>query len=135
MIVALDVGDKRIGVAKCVLGMVFPVETVFRKTLQEDLEYIKKLFVSIGADKIVCGLPVNFDGTPSIQTEKTEKFIQRLEAYLNVEIERVDERCTTSEARELLIESNYSPKKRKSVIDQVAAVYILEDYLSRRKGG
>ena len=80
IIVALDIGDKRIGIAKNSLigDMSLPLETLHRKSLAYDLDYLVKLFQKVGAELIVCGLPVNFDGSESEQTKKTQYFIDKL---------------------------------------------------------
>ena len=135
VILALDVGDKRIGVAKSmpIGGFVFPVETIHRKNIKADLDRVCYLVKSIGAELIVCGMPVNFDGTNSVQTEKTEYFVERLKEVVSVPIELVDERCTTMQARDILIEAGYSRKERKNYIDQESATFILEDYLRQQE--
>ena len=128
----LDIGDKRIGVAVSdpFNTYALPVETYHRKNLKTDLEKIASYVKEKNATVIVCGLPVNFDGTPSIQTEKAKFFIDRLTEKLCVKIVTVDERCSTVEAEEILIEQNKSRQERKSVIDSLAATTILNGYLN-----
>ena len=128
----LDIGDKRIGVAVSdpFNSYALPVETYHRKNLKTDLEkivgYIRQKSVTI----LVCGLPVNFDGTPSIQTSKAKFFIDRLIEIVPIKVVTVDERCSTVEAEEILIEQNKSREERKSVIDSLAATTILNGYLN-----
>lgn len=133
VIIAFDIGDKRIGVActdpLCMMAL--PVETYFRKRTEEDVKYLAALAKSRNADLIVCGMPVNFDGSESIQTEKTRKFIELLSKQTDIPIELEDERFTTMEARRLLLEADMRRDKRKQVIDKVAASYILEGYLNK----
>ena len=107
-----------------------PVETYHRKTLKTDLEKIVGYIKQKGATTLVCGLPVNFDGTPSIQTNKAKFFIDRLVEIVPVKVVTVDERCSTVEAEEILIKQNKSREERKSVIDSLAATTILNGYLS-----
>lgn len=128
----LDIGDKRIGVAVSAPFNTYalPVETYHRKNLKIDLEKISSYVKEKNATVIVCGLPVNFDGTPSIQTEKAKFFIDRLTEKLCVKIVTVDERCSTVEAEEILIGQNKSRQERKSVIDSLAATTILNGYLN-----
>ena len=135
MIVAFDIGDKRIGVAATdELGiMALPVETYFRKNTAEDVKYLASLAEAKKADLIVCGLPVNFDGSESVQTGKTQKFIDLLKEATNIPIVTEDERFTTIEARRLLLEADMRRDKRKQVIDKIAASYILEGYLQKHK--
>ena len=135
MIVAFDIGDKRIGVAATdELGiMALPVETYFRKNTAEDVKYLVSLAERKKADLIVCGLPVNFDGSESVQTGKTQKFIDLLRKETAIPVVTEDERFTTMEARRLLLEADMRRDKRKQVIDKIAASYILEGYLQKHK--
>ncbi len=135
MIVAFDVGDKRIGVAAtdALEMMALPLETYFRKNTEEDVKYLASLAELKGADVIVCGLPVNFDGSESIQTVKTRKFITLLQQATKIPVVTEDERFTTMEARRILLEADMRRDKRKKVIDKIAASYILEGYLQKRK--
>ena len=128
----LDIGDKRIGVAVSdpFNSYALPVETYNRKNLKTDLQKISEYVKEKCATGIVCGLPVNFDGTPSIQTERARFFIERLKETINVEIFTVDERCTTVEAEEILISQGKSREERKSVVDALAAANILQGFLN-----
>ena len=129
----LDIGDKRIGIAVSdpFNSYSLPVSTLFRKNLKTDLERISAVSKEKSVTKMVCGLPVNFDGTPSIQTEKALYFIEKLKEILGVEIITVDERCSTCEAEEILISQGKSREERKSVVDSLAAATILQSYLNQ----
>ena len=135
MVIAFDIGDKRIGVAATdPLGMMaLPLETYFRKNSAEDVKYLVSLAKSRCADVIVCGLPLNFDGSESEQTKKTRRFIELLRAETDIPVITEDERFTTMEARRDLISADMRRDKRKNVIDKVAASYILEGYLAKNK--
>ena len=135
-IIAFDIGDKRIGVAFCdpILQIPLPVETYFRKGLHADVEYLVNLAKTRAADRIVCGMPLNFDGSESVQTEKTRFFVNALTEATDIPISLVDERFTTMEAHRVLIEGDMRREKRKGVVDKVAASYILENYLESIKG-
>ena len=128
----LDIGDKRIGIAVSdpFNSYSLPVQTYFRKNLRVDLEKIKAFVLEKGATALVCGLPVNFDGTPSIQTEKAKFFIEKLKEQLSVEIFTVDERCSTCEAEDVLISQGKSREERKLYVDSLAAASILEGFLT-----
>ena len=128
----LDIGDKRIGVAVSDPFNTYslPVETYNRKNLKTDLEHIAFLVKEKGATALVCGLPVNFDGTDSIQTQRAKFFIDKLSELLKIEIFSVDERCTSIEAEETLISQGKSREERKQVIDALAATTILEGFLN-----
>lgn len=128
----LDIGDKRIGVAVSDPFNTYslPVETYNRKNLRTDLAKIEFYVKEKGATALVCGLPVNFDGTPSVQTKKAEFFIEKLKELLNVEIYTVDERCSTCEAEETLIGQGKSREERKLFVDALAAATILQGFLN-----
>ncbi|MBQ0099121.1 MAG: Holliday junction resolvase RuvX, partial [Firmicutes bacterium] len=130
----LDIGDKRIGIAVSdpFNTYALPVETYNRISLKKDLMAIEKYVKEKGATALVCGLPVNFDGTPSIQTAKAQFFIDKLKESLGMEIYTIDERCTTCEAEEVLIESGYDRKERKQFVDSIAASTILESFLNEK---
>ncbi len=130
----LDIGDKRIGIAVSdpFNSYALPVETYHRKNLRVDLEKIAGYFKEKCATAIVCGLPVNFDGSPSIQTQKAQFFIEKLRELLEVEIYTVDERCSTCEAEETLIGQGKSREERKQFVDSLAAATILQGFLNER---
>lgn len=128
----LDIGDKRIGIAISdpFNSYALPVQTYNRKNLKTDLMAIANMIKEKGATALVCGLPVNFDGTPSIQTQRAKYFIDRLKEQLDIEIYSVDERCSTCEAEETLIEQGKSRQERKQFVDSLAASSILQGFLN-----
>lgn len=132
--VCLDIGDKRIGIAVSdPLGsMALPYDTYHRKNFNDDVKALVKIAEQRGADCIVCGLPVNFDGSKSEQTLKTESFINELAKQTSIPIEVQDERFTTLEAHRVLISENMRRDKRKMHVDAVAASFILEDYMRKQ---
>lgn len=133
--IAFDIGDRRIGVAVsdpfCEFAM--PLETYYRKNFKKDVEYLVNLAKEKYADVIVCGLPLNFDGSKSIQTEKTESFVEEMKKHTSIPIVLEDERFTTLQAERILIEADMKRSDRKAVIDKVAASYILETYMAKMK--
>ena len=133
--IAFDIGDKRIGIAVSdpFCEMALPLETYHRKNFKTDLEYLVKIAKDRFADVIVCGLPLNFDGSHSEQTEKTITFVDELKKLTNTPIVFEDERFTTKQARNVLLEANMKRADRKGVIDKVAASYILETYMLKEK--
>ena len=130
--IAFDIGNKRIGVAVSdpFNSYSLPVTTYNRKNLRTDLDGIEKIIKEKGATALVCGLPVNFDGTPSVQTNKALFFIEKLKERVSVEVFTVDERCTTCEAEETLIEQGKSREERKKFVDSLAAASILQGFLN-----
>ncbi len=135
-IVAFDIGDKRIGVAFSdpFNEYAMPSETYFRTgKFLEDVKAIAKIAEDGGVGRIVCGLPVNFDGTESVQTEKTARFIEALKEQTSIPVFTEDERFTTMEATRVLIQGGVRREERKKSVDSIAASYILDGYLARYK--
>lgn len=130
----LDIGDKRIGVAVSdpFNSYALPVKTYTRKNLATDLQFMSDLAKEKGATAFVCGLPVNFDGTPSVQTEKARFFIDKLAAATGLKVYAVDERCSTVSATETLIEQGKTREERKAVVDSLAAAEILNGFLNEK---
>lgn len=128
----LDIGDKRIGIAVSdpFNSYALPVTTYHRKNLKTDISRIGEFIKEKFATDLVCGLPVNFDGTPSIQTEKAKFFIEKLKESFNINVVCVDERCSTCEAEDILISQGKSREERKSLVDSLAATSILNGYLN-----
>jgi len=127
----LDVGYKTIGVAASdLLGWTAQgIETIIRTNIKKDLQRLEELVKQYEVNKIVVGLPKNMNGTIGPQGEKVLEFVERLKKRFNVELVLWDERLTTVAAERSLIEADVSRKKRKEVIDKMAAVYILQGYL------
>lgn len=128
----LDIGDKRIGIAVSdpFNSYALPVETYHRKNLKTDLSKILSYVKERSVTALVCGLPVNFDGTPSIQTQKAQYFIEKLKESATLEVYTVDERCSTCEAEETLITQGKSREERKQFVDSLAAATILQGFLN-----
>lgn len=134
--IAFDIGDKRIGVAISdpFNEYAMPCETYFRtKSFLADVKAIANIARERGVGVIVCGMPVNFDGTESVQTVKTRDFIEALKRETELPIELEDERFTTMQARETQIAGGVKRGDRKKSVDSIAASYILESYLERKK--
>ncbi len=133
--VAFDIGDKRIGVAISdpFNTYALPSETYHRKNFKEDIAALAQIAKSKGATKIICGLPVNFDGSEALQTQKTQRFIDALKEAVQIPVECEDERFTTQMAHEVLISEGMRREKRKNYVDALAAANILDGYLQRIK--
>lgn len=130
-ILALDYGTKRIGVALSdELGWTAqPLETFERKTLDRDIAHIAALVGSHGVERVVLGLPLQLDGREGPAVLAMREFTGKLEAGLSVPVVLWDERMTTKAAEELLIAADVSRKKRKGVVDRIAAAILLRSYL------
>ena len=135
ILLGLDVGDTRIGVALSdALGIAaHPLCTLTRKNRQVDLIAISDLVSIHKVECIVIGLPISLDGSIGTQAEKVQKFAERLKHVIDIPIEFQDERFTTAEAEEILRELNKDTKAQKELIDEVAAVIILKDYLNSKR--
>ena len=134
--IGLDVGDIRIGVAKCdPLGILATALEVIDRNVTDPIERIKEILSDEGTRKIVVGMPKSLDGTKNLQAEKIEKFISEMKEKIErIEVIAVDERYTTTEAEHYL--KNYSKKngkERRKVVDMVAASIILQKYLDTLK--
>ena len=134
--IGLDVGDVRIGVAKCdPLGILATALEVIDRNVTDPIERIKEILSDEGTRKIVVGMPKSLDGTKNLQAEKVEKFISEMKEKIErIEVRAVDERYTTTEAEHYL--KNYSKKngkERRKVVDMVAASIILQKYLDTLK--
>ena len=132
-ILCLDIGDVRIGVAVSdPLGIsTNGVETHLSKGAEADVKYFTELARSLHAEKILLGLPLNMDGTEGDRAEKVRAFGALLGERSGLPIDYEDERLTTVEAEEMLIEAGLSRQERRKVIDKVAAEIILRCYLNK----
>lgn len=134
---ALDVGSKRIGVAIADPTQTFalPADTIVRTNLRADLERIGELLESYGVLELVVGDPVALSGERGIAAQKMDGFVESLRRVFNGTIHRIDERMTTAQVTKTLIAADVSRKKRKDVVDKMAAALILETFLARRRLG
>ncbi|MGE5552957.1 MAG: Holliday junction resolvase RuvX [Betaproteobacteria bacterium] len=135
-ILALDVGERRIGVAVSdPLGWTAQAHSVVvRHGLAADLAAVAALVRELGAEQVVVGLPRRLDGSEGPAAEKVKDFASQLAKAIPVPVELFDERLTTAEAEGVLLSGDLSRRRRRQVIDKVAAALILDGYL-RRKGG
>jgi len=145
-LMGLDVGDKTIGVALSdPLGMMtYGLETIRRTTLERDMTRIVQLVLEHGVTEVVVGLPLNMDDSVGPRAQKSISFskqlIKRLKYSQSLQGKEVavvlwDERLSTVHAELLLLEADMSRKKRKTVIDKMAAASFLQTYLEQSKQG
>jgi putative Holliday junction resolvase len=130
-VLGLDVGDHRIGIAMSdALGLTAQRLTVLeRRGAAYDVEAVRRLVEQHGVDTIVVGLPLTMRGEQGIQAKKVTSFSNALKRLLSVPVELLDERLTTVQGERALLETNASRRKRKQVLDQVAAQLILQQFL------
>ena len=133
-LMGLDVGSATIGVSVSdPFGWTAQgVETIRHKSREEDFRRLSKLVSQYGVETFVIGMPLNMNGTKGMRAERTEEFAAELaEAFPNISQVFWDERLTTVMAQKELVAADVSRKKRKQVIDKMAAVAILQGYLDR----
>lgn len=135
VLLGLDIGDIRIGVALSdELGVAaHPLCTLTRKNRKVDLIAISDLVSIHKVERVVIGLPISLDGSIGPQAEKIQRFAKRLAQVIDIPIEFQDERFTTAEAEEVLRALNKDREEQKELIDEVAAVIILTDYLNQNE--
>ncbi len=134
-ILGLDYGEKRIGLAiSDEMGITAQgLPTLTRKDLEKDLAALEKVTRQFAVEKIVIGYPLRLNGTEGIQCEKVNRFAGILEKRFSIPIFKWDETLTTSQAEAILTDAKVSRKKRKAVVDKLAAMIILQDYLDHLK--
>lgn len=145
-LMGLDVGDKTIGVALtdplCI--MTYGLETIMRTNMERDLGRIVQLISEYSVTTVVVGLPLNMNDTMGPRAEKSVSFAKQLRkrikysntlAGTEVPVVLWDERLSTAQAEELLLEADMSRKKRKRVIDRMAAASFLQAYMEVHRGG
>ncbi|SDY48911.1 putative holliday junction resolvase [Evansella caseinilytica] len=136
-VLGLDVGTKTIGVAVSdALGWTAQgVETIQRHRDKEDKDFerIDELIHENDVSTIVVGLPKNMNGTIGPSGEMCQSFADKLRKRTNLPVELVDERLSTVAAERMLVSADVSRKKRKKVIDKMAAVMILQGYLDGKQ--
>ena len=133
-IAALDVGEARIGVAVSdELGITAQgIGVVRRVGGRRDMEALAALLAPYGPERLVVGLPLTLGGSEGPQAVKVRRFAERAAAHLGVPLEFWDERLTTVAAERVLLEADVRRRRRREVIDQVAATLILQGYLAAR---
>jgi len=132
-LIGLDLGTKTIGVAVSDPDrrLATPVETVARKRFGVDAERLLGLAGERRAIGFVLGLPINMDGTEGPRAQATRAFARNFAKLTELPIALWDERLSTAAVERVLIEADASRSKRKAVIDQHAAAYILQGALDR----
>jgi putative holliday junction resolvase len=135
MIMALDVGRKRIGIAVADPSGTFalPIAVIARKNRRDDLAAIESYVTHYGVDELVVGDPITLRGERGIAARGIEEFVERLRHIFSGPIHKVDERMTTAQATKSLIAADVSRAKRRRVVDAMAAALILESFLSGRR--
>lgn len=130
-IMCLDIGEKRIGVAVSdPLGITAQgVDVIQSKGIKKDLLQIRRFIDDYGVEELILGLPLNMNGTKGEKAEEILRLQAFLAAKLPVPVKTWDERLSTVAARRVLLEGDVTREGRKKVVDKLAAVLILENYL------
>ncbi|WP_306483890.1 Holliday junction resolvase RuvX [Anaerococcus sp.] len=136
-IMGLDVGNKTIGVALSdpMFLLANALETIKRKKASVDIERIKELVEENDVNLIVVGLPKNMNNTIGPQAMRVISFVDFLKKQVDIEIVYEDERMTTIQSEAVLMDMEVRRENRKKYIDKIAATFILQTYLDRRKNG
>jgi putative Holliday junction resolvase len=131
-VLAVDLGTKNIGTAiSDALGMtVRPVETIARSADERDIARLKVLVEDLEAEAVVVGLPLKMDGTVGDAAAAAMRFGEKLRGRLDIPVFMQDERLTSYEAEQMMIERGFAKRKRRDRSDEFAAMIILEDYLA-----
>ena len=134
---ALDVGDKKIGLAISdeMLLTAQSRPTLKRTNLNSDVEHLRKLAEMNEVQEIIVGNPLHMDGRPSPQSQKIARFAPKLEQATQIHVTFWDERLTSFAAEQHLEEMGLNWRKRRERVDQVAAMLILQSYLDGRHSG
>jgi len=134
-LLGLDVGDKTIGVALSdeSATLASGLHTIRRTGLKKDLRELTELARGRDVGAVVVGLPRRLDGSEGPQAQKVRAFVQALQDAVKLPVVTWDERFTTVAAEQALIEGGVSRERRKGLVDKVAAVLILQNYLDYRK--
>ncbi len=135
IIMSVDLGKARTGVAVSDSGesFAFPKEVITEYNTEKLINKIAACAEKYSAEMIVVGLPKNMDGSLGFRAEECTEIAEKIKAASQKEVVLWDERCTTLSAHTALNYTDTRGKKRKEIIDAVAAVIILEDYLAFRK--
>lgn len=133
-ILGLDVGSKRIGVAVSdPLGITAQgLETIQRQNKRQDFERLGQVISQYGVAEIVIGLPLRMSGAEGTQSEKMRQFAEELRRRFTLPVHLWDERLTSAQANRLLRETEMSIQRRGQVVDQMAAVLILQSWMEAR---
>ena len=131
----LDVGNKTIGVALSdpMFLLANGLETIKRKNASSDIERLREIINDNDVELIVVGLPKNMNNTIGPQAMRVMSFVDLIKKQVDIEIVYQDERMTTIQSEAVLIDMDVRRENRKKYIDKIAATFILQTYLDRRK--
>lgn len=132
----MDVGSRRIGLAVSdPLGITAQgLDTIHRQNKRRDFAELERVIRDHDVSEIVMGLPLRMSGAEGIQAEKMQAFADEIRRRFKLPVHLWDERLTSAQANRLLRETDMSIKQRGAVVDQMAAVLILQNWMDARTG-
>ena len=135
-ILALDIGERRIGVALSDPGglLATPLTAIHRRRQAEDVDEVLRLVDEHDAERIVVGLPLELSGRRGTQAGRVSAFVRAMAERTQVAVETVDERYSTVQAQRRLRESGIRPSRDRARVDAAAAAIILQSYLDSQRG-
>ena len=130
-ILSLDYGESKVGIAisdtNCSIAL--PSEVYERNKTNKDFLYIKEFIIKNNIQAVLIGMPYNMDGSEGEQCETVKNFTNKLLEFIDINIIFWDERFSTQAQEKILIDNDLSRKKRKKIIDKLAASYFLQSFL------
>ena len=134
-LLGIDYGTRRIGIAVSDLEahIAFPLETIELSGLKSALNHIATLCQEQGVSELVIGLPLNMDGSEGNMAMEVRGFGERLSKRVKLPLHMCDERLSTAGIEKSLIEADVSRKKRRNILDKLAAQQILQGFLDARR--
>ncbi len=135
-IMALDVGEKRVGVAVSdPLGITAqPVSVLKRENFEKLMQTLRELIDEFEVGRMVVGVPYNMRGEEGRSAGKIMEFIELMKKNIDIEVDLMDERFSTAFSERAMLEADATRKKRRENIDKVAAAVILQGYLDKTEG-
>lgn len=139
-LMGLDVGTKTIGLAlsDSSLTVATPMATLHRTKFRADLSRLRRIIAERGVDGLVIGLPINMDGSEGRRAQSVRQFAANLLEAIDIAATFWDERLSTAAVTRTLLKAEVSRKRRRQVVDKMAAAYILQgalDHLGQREAG
>ncbi len=132
-LLGLDVGEKTIGLALsdilCVVAS--PLETIWRKKFNSDMEHLQKVIKTHNIAGLIIGYPINMDGSEGPRCQSLRQFARNVEKIIPLPLVFWDERLSSCAANRMMLEADYSRAKRETMVDKLAASYILQGFLDR----
>lgn len=135
-LIGLDIGERRIGVAVSDPGGLTaqPLTVIYRDSDEKAIAEIIKIIGEYDAEGVIYGMPLEEDGDRGHQAMETEEFAEKIKKSSGVQVMGHDERYSTTEAERVLIEQDVSRRRRRDLVDKIAASIILQGYLDKRHG-